>query len=1424
MYQLSGLYAWLEFVPYASRLLGQSLGISTPSTKPVLTPDQEDAPLQASWPRSLIRREDSSSNSSNCPAAIVASSTSQKTSFENVESTTRRNDMSAITEQQIRESIRARMLYLDAINLEFIPETLLRNIITQSAVESVLQNSSNLTLNSSIPELARFYSAEAFKVFAILVMNHRLNLIEHFYENRFQNYMLPVKGMRVENENESWIIEPCNVGREAYDREKMGKTFQWLENSYQAEYFWKLWQWPYIPPVFTREKFRYDFPDEIHLPFTRSSETKPSESNYSNVEGKSVHIDHFPRDFETAMDDQGNPRVAIKQLKHSGGDFKNVAEGEASVLEIMRTFQNEHLIKAIAYYKKDGKHYFMFPWAEMGNLSEFWKENTPKTEPYYIAWMLTQLSGLASAIQEMHHMAAESESNCRHGDLKPANILCFRTQNGRGDDPRLVITDVGLAKVHNQATQWREQTVSTASTVKYSAPELGIDSNAPRSRRFDIWSLGCIFLEFVIWQLYGNKGLQNFSKELGSDAYYELTNETSSYLAPETRKVARLHPLVAAWIKYIKDKDWRCSKGSAIERLVELIETRLLNTKVNYPDAKKNGTRNLSTEKPISKSEAPKATNFWIEELAPSPQSQTPGLTRTFVGEPASITGNQGAPGSRIRDAASLTLTWELPQDPKYRAYAPEMTNVLNGILADLRDNKIVAIGKKPTGGTPTPIGLQSTRISSGDGGHSTSTITRAPASPNTISTQISNCHLAQQENEVSSHNSIDASSTNVYSFCPYIILRFVSPYLHYWQSLTYSKLNDNWLYEPDDTIAKEVLTGVDSSTIFPRAWNSFLLCHRCSGLRLWSSTNTFMDSPAGLEEKAKKQGCMLCRLLSQSMPIRAKEHTDFISSYLTIDDGKGEAIANLYTMPIRTGQEDLYVVSATVDIRSGSKKAALQAIQIGFPRLPDAGSAMHLKVLKAWLTHCNTFHDCYPKTFEFLPTRLLDVSNSESGTIMLMDRIQPFAMVGGYIVLSHCWGSRQEHAQFCTYKSNVAEFRQGINITDLPKTFQDAVRITSGLGRRWLWIDSLCIIQDDQEDWETESKLMEHVFSSAYCTIAASCASGSSDGFLKPIPERLCVAMQGPSADTTYYVCAVVDNFYCHVDQSLLNQRGWVLQERALSRRTIYFTETQSYWECGGGVRCETMTKMKKNYANMRCSRSRKASFLGDAYFPKAAEKYVKGMRIELFQDLYERYSRLALSFPSDRPIAIKGLEARLLDTFNTTGGYGLLDRYLHRCLLWQRSGDTLKRIKPSRGSYLVPSWSWMGYDGPMNYMAISFGQVSWCHKITSPFEKAENRRKSNSHASSTAELEALVWELTSVPGGQIILDEPSRTLRHPVQCIIVGRSKKNPTHADQTHFVLLVHRVADVDEEVYERVGVGTLERRHIAVDGIHRIGRIR
>lgn len=181
------------------------------------------------------------------------------------------------------------------------------------------------------------------------------------------------------------------------------------------------------------------------------------------------------------------------------------------------------------------------------------------------------------------------------------------------------------------------------------------------------------------------------------------------------------------------------------------------------------------------------------------------------------------------------------------------------------------------------------------------------------------------------------------------------------------------------------------------------------------------------------------------------------------------------------------------------------------------------------------------------------------------------------YIVLSHRWGNVGNMPFLSTFHKNIQEFEQGIEVSELPRTFQDAIIVTRELGISYLWIDSLCIVQDDEKDWHDESQKMEHIYSSAYCTIAATCATSATDGFLKSRSERAYVTMRVNRLNEPFYVTEAIDDFRGDVEESALNQRGWVMQERALSNRTLYFAETQLYWECGEGVRCETLTKIKK-------------------------------------------------------------------------------------------------------------------------------------------------------------------------------------------------------------------------------------------------------
>lgn len=249
--------------------------------------------------------------------------------------------------------------------------------------------------------------------------------------------------------------------------------------------------------------------------------------------------------------------------------------------------------------------------------------------------------------------------------------------------------------------------------------------------------------------------------------------------------------------------------------------------------------------------------------------------------------------------------------------------------------------------------------------------------------------------------------------------------------------------------------------------------------------------------------------------------------------------------------------------------------IQLGFPKLPDAGSEAHFEVARQWLRDCDTDENhwkCRPADPACLPTRLIDVGDEKDAPTVRLYETKPDEK-GRYIALSHPWG---DEPHFCTNRLNIEEHKKKIYIDDLPNTFKDAVKTTRELGFQYLWIDSICIIQGPDGDFSGESKRMEEVFSSAYCVIAASRATCHRDGFLKGRPPRDWITFRRGS-EAPFFICQAIDNFNLHVLEGSLNRRGWVLQERALSHRTIYFTDEQTYWECGEGVRCETLTKMHK-------------------------------------------------------------------------------------------------------------------------------------------------------------------------------------------------------------------------------------------------------
>ena len=250
---------------------------------------------------------------------------------------------------------------------------------------------------------------------------------------------------------------------------------------------------------------------------------------------------------------------------------KSTFEKEKENLEKVQCLQHKHLIKLIATCTRKPYFYFIFPWADGGNLKGLWKREDLKSRtPDLILWSLQQMLGIVGGLKALH------DENCRHGDFKPENILHFKNVDEEpGGHGILVITDVGVSKFHNQATSLRHAaTAANESTVSYEAPEAEPDrlKGKPRPRRYDMWSIGCMFLEYTIWLVYSYNAVRRFRGRRTSRD--DPTTAAWTFFTRNDKGAAEIHAAVADAIRILL-QDERC-KNTALGDLVMLIRDHLL--------------------------------------------------------------------------------------------------------------------------------------------------------------------------------------------------------------------------------------------------------------------------------------------------------------------------------------------------------------------------------------------------------------------------------------------------------------------------------------------------------------------------------------------------------------------------------------------------------------------------------------------------------------------------------------------------------------------------------------------------------------------------------------------------------------------------------------------------------------------------------
>ncbi|KAI0439233.1 hypothetical protein F4803DRAFT_564698 [Xylaria telfairii] len=1130
-------------------------------------------------------------------------------------------------------------------------------------------------------------------------------------------------------------------------------------------------QWMFLVPVFVEDKLVYHLETEHILPFIEV-ENQQKEGTFGVVSKVEIHKAH--QKCPTFMI-QDKLNIAVKEIvalnivhgadQSSLNDAFEAWEKEATALDKLSEVKHPNLIQCIAAIDKKDKYYFLFPWADGGSLQDFWeKVPSPSLSPEFVMKVLAQIRGLAEALKTLHdyrggmasfRLGGDADNNdfagggIRHGDLKPANILRFEPLDNN-DIGTLKIADMGLAKHHEVNTRLRANATRTRfGSARYEPPEVGAPklTNPATSRLYDVWSMGCIMLELLIWLLHGTQKLTEFNDSIREDLDIK---DPSYYVVEEINgqgKTAKVHRLVTRYMKALA-KEPACAVNTALGDLLTIIETKLL-----------------------------------VVQLPPS--------SREVQDEYVSIT-----PAESIET-----------NNGQYRASAGSLLKSVDDIISKCEDN--IAY-------------LYTAR--------SQSVVDMIHTAPSTMS--AGNVPV-----------SIALDSTNSTLACESLATRACLSHLH--NNCKQFDINI-WEYQVDNGFATQFLNELEEASQplpFPEPVESDRLCKACLKLDLWAPNFYITDNLSNLKQRAET--CRFCKMRWD------------VSSHL--EHKTHEVRFDRAGSVIKMNESDPPVFSICRSTSTIDSKVPGSA-QIGLPVLPEIGKAAHFKLISCWLKECDSNHGVYKcasqptgevllpaidtdeddlelailrkiqsrKAFK-LPTRLIDVGVVDSATVRLYetqpgDKSEEFR----YIALSHRWGVwTPEKPHFCATVDNKEALMQEIEISKLPDTFRDAVITTRALGVHYLWIDSICIIQGEGGDFNTESKRMEDVFSAAYCVLAATCASGEWDGFLRSRPQRDYVTFRSGS-DASFYVCRYIDDFNQEVLEGDMNKRGWVLQERALARRTIYFAGQQTYFECGGGVKCETLTKMD----------NRLAAFLGDPNFPQVAilshhseRGTSRSEKILYFQDLYKKYSRLEFSHWEDRAVAMEGLEQRLSRAFESRGKFGILaDKlgafnrsFLHRSLLWHRGADqkSLTKIHFPPDRQKAPSWSWMAYRGGIDYLNVPFDSVDWeSGDIRSPWQSTDVRT-SGPRKEEVIAFNAVARKFVEGQKGhenvKIVYDETGMTdgAISSVRCVVIGKTKGGALTENKTHYVLLVApgaAIATKGTKVYERIGAGSMPGRFI------------
>lgn len=390
------------------------------------------------------------------------------------------------------------------------------------------------------------------------------------------------------------------------------------------------------------------------------------------------------------------------------------------------------------------------------------------------------------------------------------------------------------------------------------------------------------------------------------------------------------------------------------------------------------------------------------------------------------------------------------------------------------------------------------------------------------------------------------------------------------------------------------------------------------------------------------------------------------------------------------------------------------------------------------------------------LPDRVIEIMDSPSSdSITLRLRSTHGKQAGYYIALSHRWGG---DLTLKTTRDTLADRLKGFSLDDLPRTFQDVVLVAKAMEIKYVWIDSLCIVQDNREEWLEQSAKMGSIYLDSTVTVAAHSAGQCNEGFLwrSQVPSTLRIAPQqgGPE-----FLVSLPDidpgQLRARFVNSEISRRAWILQELTLSRRILHFVEGHLFWDC------EHQSPLPHDLGQEATA----AMFRNARDLPDMLTMWLK---------LVSQYTEYQMTQSGDKLVALAGIldvsMKRIKEPEKMTYHCGVFQQDLERSLLWHKAGEL--KIYPKR----APSWSWASTDGKLHFLHLELREAPRTLMNVKSLQHQDYLNGATSQPSCHLLIEAPIIRITTslvVEKSKYIKTSPANSPRHIVAIIKDWRNR---------------------------------------------------